>query len=63
MNADVGGGADAARGQGLEDDGGVQTGEARAAHLWLRVDPPEAQLRRLTHALHREDLLLTEVKG
>ena len=60
VDADVSGGADAARGQRLEDDGGVQAGQARAAHVWLDVDPPEAQLGRPPHGVHREEFLGSE---
>ena len=60
VDADVSGGADAARGQRLEDDRGVQAGQARPAHVGLDVDPPEAQLGRPPHRVHREDFLCSQ---
>lgn len=52
VDADVSCGADASRGQGLEDNRRVQAGKAGSAHIGLNVDASESQLGSFTHCLH-----------
>ena len=56
MYRDVGRGGHAAVGQRLEDDGGVQPAEPRAAVLGPRVQRTEPELRRAAQHVHREYL-------
>ena len=57
----VSGGADAAGGQGLKDDRGVQAGQAGPPHVRLDVDPAETQLGRPPHRLHWEQFLHSQI--
>lgn len=63
MNTDVGSGADASGGQGLEDDRCVQARQTRTPDVWLNIDAPEAQLGRLAHGLHWERFLMVKADG
>ena len=45
----------------LEDQRGIETAERRAADIFLDVNTAEAEGRRLTHALDREDLVFVPV--
>lgn len=57
VDADVSRGADASRGQGLEDDRGVQAGKTGPSHIWLNVDATESQVGSLAHRLHGKHFL------
>lgn len=63
VDAEVSRGADASRGQGLENNRRVQAGKPRSSHIWLDVDTAESQLGCLTHGLHGKYFLPAEING
>lgn len=57
MDTDVRCGAGASCGQGLEDNRCVQAGETSTSDIRMDIDPPKAQLGRLSHHVHRKYFL------
>lgn len=63
MDADVRRGADASRGQGLENNRRVQARKTGSSHIWLNVDAAESQLGCFPHCLHGKYFLEKEKKA
>ena len=61
VDRDIGGGRGAALRQLLEDDGGVEPRQSRAADVVLHIDAAEAERRGLAQRLDREGLVLVPV--
>ena len=61
VDRDIGGGRRAALGQFLEDDGGIEPRQSRAADIVLHIDAAEAERGGLAQRLDREYLALVPV--
>ena len=61
VDGDIGGGRGAALRQFLEDDGGVEPRQIRAADIVLHIDAAEAERGRLAQRLDRKRLVLVPV--
>ena len=61
VDRDIGGGRGAALRQFLEDDGGVEPRQRRAADIVLHIDAAEAERRRLAQRLDRKGRVLVPV--
>ena len=61
VDRDIGRGRGAALRQLLEDDGGVEPRQRRAADIVLHIDAAEAERRRLAQRLDREGRVLVPV--
>ena len=63
VNTDVGGGANAASGQSLKDEGGLKTAEAATTIFFTHIDASKAQVGCLLVLLNREVFGLVPLGG